>query len=120
MGGAAEAGETLEAAAYREIEEETGLQVTDLGPVVHQRQAQWVFEGTHYEQSEVYYLVRTEEFTPAGDGLTQLERATHRGHRWWSVDEVRSARERIYPEGLADLLERLAHRLTDESVSASG
>jgi hypothetical protein len=30
------------------------------------------------------------------------------GHRWWSVDELRSATAEVYPEQLADLLDEFA------------
>ncbi len=29
------------------------------------------------------------------------------GHRWWSVPELRATDQVVYPEALADLLERL-------------
>jgi hypothetical protein len=39
--------------------------------------------------------------------ISETEMATIRGHRWWTVDELRSTHDVVYPEGLADLLERL-------------
>ena len=57
-----------------------------------------------YDQEEVYFLVRTEGFEPVADGWSKTERATMIGHGWWSVDDLRTTNEKVYPEGLADLL----------------
>ena len=37
---------------------------------------------------------------------TALERRTMTGARWWSPAEIRAAEVDVYPEGLADLVER--------------
>jgi len=107
VGGAVEDGETLEAAAIRETAEETGLQIADPGPPVFTRRFRWVFEGVAYDQEETYFLVRTSGATVADSGWTDLERATLVGHRWWRLDELRSTSEVVYPEGLAELLDRV-------------
>ena len=52
-------GETAEAAARRELREETGLDVDDLGPVVFRRTAEFDFEGVHYRQRESFFCVRS-------------------------------------------------------------
>lgn len=107
VGGALEPGETAVEAAIRETREETGLRIGDPGPVVFIRSFSWDFEGAAYDQQEWYFLVRCETFEPASDGWTATETATVQGTRWWSIDELRSADEQVYPEDLADRLERL-------------
>ena len=87
--------------------EETGLRITDPGPVVMRRRFEWEFEGSRYDQEEAYFLVRTDAFTPTSAGWSETERATLLDHRWWSIEELRGAIEVVYPEGLADLLDRL-------------
>jgi 8-oxo-dGTP pyrophosphatase MutT (NUDIX family) len=110
VGGAVDDGEEVGAAAIREVFEETGLQITDAGPVVMTRRFEWDFEGSRYDQHEAYFLVRTEAFTPTSAGWSDTERATITGHKWWSVEELRGTNEVVYPDGLADLLDRLTER----------
>lgn len=106
VGGAVEDGETVEAAAIRETEEETGFKVSDAGRALFTRNFQWVFEGSAYDQEETYFLIRIPGGTPTDSGWTDVERATVVGHRWWTVDELRRTNEVVYPEGLAAVLDR--------------
>lgn len=107
VGGALEPGETPAQAAVRETCEETGLTVADPGPVVFTRRFTWDFEGREYDQHERFFLVRTTTFEPTSSAWTDTEAATIRGWRWWSVDQLRTTDEVVFPEDLADQLERL-------------
>ncbi|MGH9246574.1 MAG: NUDIX hydrolase [Acidimicrobiales bacterium] len=107
VGGGANDGEPVEAAAIRETVEETGFHIDQLGPVVSRRRAQWTFEGTLFDQDEAYFLVRTTAFDPVDHGWTDVEKATVVGHRWWSLDELRQTDEVVYPDDLVRLLERI-------------
>lgn len=40
-------------------------------------------------------------------GLTELERRSVSGARWWTSEELLAARETVYPTRLAELLRRL-------------
>ncbi|MGI9616121.1 MAG: NUDIX hydrolase [Acidimicrobiales bacterium] len=110
VGGRVESGETLQASAIRETREETGLVVINPGPIVFTRRFTWEFEGHRYDQKEWFFLVRTSVFKPSSREWTDTERATIRSHKWWSIDELRDTTETVFPEDLADELERL---LTD-------
>jgi 8-oxo-dGTP pyrophosphatase MutT (NUDIX family) len=107
VGGALEADESIVQGAIRETFEETGLRIGDPGPVVFTRSFGWDFEGVEYDQHEWFFLVRVESFTPQNTAWTATEAATIRGLRWWSVEELRSTAEEVFPEGLADRLEYL-------------
>ena len=107
VGGEIEPGETPASAAVRELFEETGLRIVDPGPVIMTRRFAWDFEGSAYDQEEKYFLVRTDEFEPVDEGWSRTERATLTGHRWWAVDDLQTTNEKVYPEGLADLLPTL-------------
>lgn len=106
VGGALEPNETLARAAIRETHEETGLAITDPGPVVFSRRFLWEFEGQEYDQEEWFFVVRTPTFEPTSSGWTVTEVATIRGWRWWSIEDLRSTQDDVFPEDLADQLER--------------
>jgi 8-oxo-dGTP pyrophosphatase MutT (NUDIX family) len=107
VGGGLEPGEAPEDAAVRETHEETGLLIGDPGPVVFTRRFTWDFEGEEYDQEESFFLVRIATFEPSRDGWSDTETATMREHRWWSIEELRATNEVVFPEDLADQLERL-------------
>ncbi|WP_069814948.1 NUDIX hydrolase [Streptomyces sp. TP-A0874] len=106
-GGGVEPGETREAAARREVEEETGIRDLRLGPVLWQRNCSFVFDGRRWEQDEWFYLGRTEQTRTETTGQTELERRSVAGLRWWTVEELFTTHETVYPMGLAELLHTL-------------
>jgi len=108
-GGGLDPGESTEAAAKRELREETGFVVTgELGPVVHERTASFSFLGKSYQQHEVFYRAALGVAVQGGSldrsGWTAVERDSLTDARWWSADELRTTSEAVYPENLADLL----------------
>ena len=84
--------------------------IGDPGPIVFTRRFTWDFEGEEYDQEEWFFLVRTVTFEPSSSEWTDTESATIRGHRWWSIDELRASTETVFPEDLPDRLERLLGR----------
>jgi len=106
-GGGVEAGESLEAAARREVEEETGITSVLLGPVLWERTCAFAFDGRRWEQDESYYLGRTEATEVHSGGQTELERRSVAGLRWWTCEELLRSRETVYPTRLAGLLRTL-------------
>ncbi|MEV1024064.1 NUDIX hydrolase [Streptomyces sp. NPDC050264] len=110
-GGGLEGDETREQAALRELAEETGITDVELGPVLWQRICSFPFDGRRWDQDEWYFLART---TAKGarpeineSGLTDLERRSVAGARWWTYRELAEAHETVYPTRLVELLNRL-------------
>lgn len=54
---------------------------------------------------ERYVLARVRQPQVKVDGLLPYERAVYRGHRWWTLGELRATEETVKPDGFANLLE---------------
>ena len=109
-GGGVEGDESREEAAVRELAEETGITDVELGPVLWRRTCSFPFAGRRWDQDEWYYLARTagtNQALPAAQGLTELERRSVAGARWWTCRELTEAHETVYPTRLAELLRTL-------------
>lgn len=115
-GGGVEGDETREQAALRELAEETGVSGVELGPLLWRRICSFPFAERRWDQDEWYYLARCDRSVAAavavggdgaGEGLTELERRSVTGLRWWTYAELSATRETVYPTKLAALLGQL-------------
>jgi 8-oxo-dGTP pyrophosphatase MutT (NUDIX family) len=107
-GGGVHRGETVTAAAVRELAEETGhvLSEATLGPVVATRAGLWKSEssGRLHFGADTFFLVRLENSKVSTDGQEEYERSVITEHRWWTVGDLRSTSERVSPPGAGDLV----------------
>lgn len=108
-GGGVDQGESSAEAAARELREETGLELApdQLGEPVHHDVAVYSFDGVAYRQDQDFYLVRVPSWQVDTSGFDEVEQASVRGYRWWSIDDFAVADEAYYPEDLPDVLKRL-------------
>lgn len=98
-GGGLRAGESFEAAAQREVQEETGF-LLSIGPWIWTRRHVFTWEGRRHDQYERYFVARTQErpLAPTKSDWYVV------GHRWWRLDELERSDEEFAPRRLAILL----------------
>lgn len=108
-GGGVKAGETHEQAAVRELWEETGIKVLELGPWVWRRRAVFRWLGIEYDQRERFFLCRVAarpEVSP--ERLTAEEHDVLGEARWWSAEAIEEASEvHFAPRDMGGLLRAL-------------
>lgn len=106
-GGGVDGGEALDDAARRELLEETGLAVEDVGSVRFERVVVFDFEGERYHQHEHFFAVRVDRFEPDVRGWTEIERRSMGECRWWTGAEIATSDEAFYPEDLVARLDAI-------------
>jgi len=104
-GGGVEADESVEAAAVREVYEETGLADVVLGALVVRHHWRSVFLDVLIDQHEWIFVGRTAGGLAVPVKLDPLESTFMQGFRWWTVPDLVATDETIYPEGLGRVLE---------------
>ena len=121
-GGGLNDGESIEDAAVREVQEETGFRLApeELGPVVATRVCSFPFEGRRYRQSESFFAAHVKPFTPQHHGWDEVEQRALLDHRWWSLAELRATDEAVYPGELADLVQAILDGDVDTPMTLSG
>jgi 8-oxo-dGTP pyrophosphatase MutT (NUDIX family) len=106
-GGGVDDGESDYSGALRELYEETGFAATDLEGPVWFRTTDFDFMGLSYTQDEVFYFLRVEHFTPVAAAWTKDEKESMLDAKWWELDELELAIERVYPQALPRELRKL-------------
>jgi 8-oxo-dGTP diphosphatase len=104
-GGALEEGESFADAALRELFEETGILRDAVGPEVAERE--FVFQlhdGEYVMAEERFFLVRVDDQSLSRDHWSAVEIEVMTDHRWWSVQELKSTSEAVFPEKLVAIL----------------
>ena len=107
-GGECDEGETFEAAARRELLEETGLDCDPGQPIASRRNDFVTAEGEPVTADERYFRVRVPVCDIVTHGHTELERKIMLQHRWFTPAELADWPEAIFPPEILDLLAREA------------
>jgi ADP-ribose pyrophosphatase YjhB (NUDIX family) len=104
-GGKLEPGESYEAAAARELREETGF-AASIGRLLRTNEGVFPVAGMGPKRwIEHYFLVETDGGIPDRARWTDEERTTIRDLRWWTLTEMQTTTETILPPWIPELLE---------------
>ena len=104
-GGALEAGESFADAACRELFEETGIRRDAVGQEVAEREfVLQLHDGEYVTAEERFFLIRVADQSLSRNHWTPIEIEVMADHRWWSVEELASTREVVFPETLVTIL----------------
>jgi 8-oxo-dGTP pyrophosphatase MutT (NUDIX family) len=105
-GGGVEPNETHQQGAIRELFEETGLVVSDVGDPVFTIDGRRVFAtGEQQTTHSEFFVVRTLAFTPVTDHWMENEFDDIHDVRWWSLAELKETSEPYSPVPLISLIE---------------
>ena len=103
-GGECEPDESFEDAARRELLEETGI-TADPGPQIARMTPEFVtVEGEPVQADERFFLVRVAEAAIDTSRHTALEQELMTQHRWFTLDELESWHEAVFPVNLAEMI----------------
>ena len=106
-GGECEEGESYEAAAARELFEETGI-VVPVGAQVDRVISDFTtLQGEPVTGDDRYFRVEAPAAPIDTSNHTETERAAMRSYRWFAPEELADWPETIYPLDLAERLARL-------------
>lgn len=107
-GGGLDDGESLEQAAIREVAEETGIKLNQLGPQVWIRESRFHYRNRDHHRIDHIFLARLPDGTPtvatkptANEKLGLIERS------WFTPAELQDCTDKLLPANLPTLLERL-------------
>lgn len=107
-GGGVEQGESYKQAAVRELQEETGIVCNEVGQCVAQRNFEMMLpNGEMVEAQEKFYVVRVRYREINTDRWSGEEKRVISEHHWWSIEELRTTDEIVYPENIAEILESI-------------
>ena len=101
-GGGVDPGESHEEAAVRELHEETGQVVAEVGPVVRVDDFEVPWDAADHTHGHAeFFIVRLPHFEVVDDDWTDDERVDILESRWFSLDELESTIDPVEPVDLA-------------------
>ena len=102
-GGEMEPGEAPRETAERELFEELGLRPELVGPVHEESGGTYVHLGETVRNFDVFFAAWCAREAPRLLGVTAEELALMQEMRWWSIAELETTKERLFPADIATL-----------------
>ncbi len=103
-GGGVDDHESHEQGAIRELFEETGLRVADVGEPVWSVSGESRFSDGHVQTTYAeFFAVHTQSFKPVDHNWMPDEFSDIHDVRWWQLDDLRVTEEPFGPLNLVDL-----------------
>jgi ADP-ribose pyrophosphatase YjhB (NUDIX family) len=104
-GGGVDPGESHEEAAVRELHEETGQVVAEVGPVVRVDDFEVTWDDADHTHGHAeFFVVRLPHFEVVDDDWTDDERVDIVASRWFTLAELEATTEPVEPVDLAALV----------------
>jgi len=117
-GGGLDDGESLEQAAVREVAEETGIQLDQLGPCLWIRESRFRYRNRNHHRIDHVFLARTG--APSATTSTKPSDNEKLGlieHSWFTTHELHQCTDKLLPAQLPTLLDAiLAGDLTEQPI----
>jgi 8-oxo-dGTP pyrophosphatase MutT (NUDIX family) len=107
-GGGLDDGEDLPTAARREVAEESGIVLTELGRKLWTRESRFAYRGRDHHRIDHVFLARTPDTTQrvplkptANERVGLIERC------WWTLEDLRRCPDKLLPANLPALLSEI-------------
>lgn len=107
-GGGLEEGETFESALQREMLEELGLEISELGIHVATFEGLTQWGGRWYDNHSRFFLLRIASQEFSFSGQTDLEQEVVKGYRWWSYEEIKNSSDLFLPQAIVPVFGAIA------------
>ena len=102
--GGVESEETFEQAAIRELKEETGIYVNDVGQALTERTFEMTLpSGEVVLAHERFYFIKIGDEDISTSGWTENEKSVINSYHWWDLNELRNTDDIVYPSNIPDI-----------------